>query len=447
MKIFLSISAFILLTGCGGKNISYDEAVESTIKKENLNQPQKFKSVVDNGKINKGWIKDLNDPQLEKLLDESLQNNRQIRALQAQVQRSNALVKQAASQLKPTVGIGAEYSSKNALGFDEIYGGGLTASWEADVWGRLDASVSSVTQSAAATQSDYEFARQSLVASTAKAWYMSTTSKLQKNYAKSVMDIKEKVLKVVNAKYDVGQVGMRDVHLAKADLLKSKDAYSKAQAAYENSQRGLELLLGRYPSAEVESADKLISITTSIPSGIPSELLSRRPDIVAAEQRVAAAFYKQREAELLHLPRFTFSIGASVNNLTNAIANLGAGVFAPLYTGGAIEAEVEVANAVQKQSIELYAQKALEAFKEVETLLSLEEKLQDQESYLKDIVKENTKALEMTMTLFEVGKIDYLEVSQIDSRLIGSEIALLDISNKRVFNRISLYLALGGGFE
>ena len=92
-------------------------------------------------------------------------------------------------------------------------------------------------------------------------------------------------------------------------------------------------------------------------------------------------------------------------------------------------------------------QKALNAFNEVETYLSLEEKLLEQESYLKDIVLDNKKLLELTKISYEVGKTEYLDISQINNRLISSQISLIDISSKRIFNRINLHLSLGGGFE
>ena len=447
MKNYFLVFGLFLIIGCAGDNPTYDNVIKKTTQKQNLNEPKSWTSVKDNGQININWIKSFNDIKLEKLVKESLKNNRQIKSLQAQVESSKALVKQAASGLKPTVGLGGQYSSRNAAGYDEIYGGGLTASWEADIWGRLESSVSSAKQNFNATQSDYEFARQSLVGSVAKAWYMSINSKLQMQFANNIVSLLTKELEIMNAKYKVGIIDKRNVYLAKANLSSAKDAYLKSLTAYENSQRSLEILLGRYPSASIQSINKLVEIEKNIPVGIPSEILNRRPDLIAAQQRVASAFYKKREAELLKLPRFNFSIGANITNLTNAISDLGAGIFAPLYTGGAIESQVENATANQKKAIESYAQKALLAFKDVETALSQENKLIDQEGYLKEVVLDNKKAFELTKATFKVGKIEYLDVVQMRNRYISSEISLLNISSQRIFNRINLHLALGGGFE
>ncbi len=180
---------------------------------------------------------------------------------------------------------------------------------------------------------------------------------------------------------------------------------------------------------------------------MPSELLERRPDLIAAEQRVAAAFYKQKEAELMHLPRFSFSIGLSANNITDAATNLAAGLFAPLYTGGAIEAEVANATAEQNEAIAAYAQTALEAFKEVETALANEEHLLKREEYLQTVVSENFKAYELMKVQYDIGKIEFLDVLTVQNKWIQARIALINTSAQRLLNRVQLHLALGGSFE
>jgi outer membrane protein TolC len=180
---------------------------------------------------------------------------------------------------------------------------------------------------------------------------------------------------------------------------------------------------------------------------MPSEILERRPDLIAAEREVARAFYKEEEAKLLHLPRFSFSAGIGVNSLNDAIGGLAAGLFAPLYTGGAIEAQVDEATAVQKAAIAAYAQKALNAFKEVETTLANEEHLARREGYLKIVVKENKTAYEQTKKQHNIGQGTLIDVLNVQGQWIGAQIAALDIAGKRLSNRVTLHLALGGSFE
>lgn len=240
---------------------------------------------------------------------------------------------------------------------------------------------------------------------------------------------------------------MQSVHLAKADFASAQEAARKAFSAEKNAKRSLELLLGRYPSADLATNSTLTAVPPEVAAGIPSEILERRPDLIAAENRVASAFFKEKEAELLHLPRFSFSIGLSLNNVTDAIGNLAAGIFAPLYTGGAIEAEVENATAVQQEAIAAYGNTALTAFKEVETALAGEEHLAKREEYLQTVAQENFKAYELVKAQYDVGKIDMLDLLTVQNKWVQAKIALVDVQTQRLLNRTGLHLALGGSFQ
>lgn len=445
----LLVSAALLLGGCSGQVATHEEAVQS------INQSPKAQELVvdswsaeSSGEIvDDGWIKSFNDPQLNELVSEAEKNNFGLKIQNAKLQQAEALARQAGAALKPTVGLAGGYSDRNTEGFSDLYGGGLKISWEADVWGRIQSGVSAAEESAAASQADYEFARQSLAAATANGWFMAVGSRVLNDFANDIVSLSEETVRIVKVKEQVGQGSMKNVHLAEAELASAQEAARRALTAQENAKRSLELLLGRYPSADLETVDTLIAVPPPVSAGIPSEILERRPDLVAAENRVASAFYKQAEAELLHLPRFSFSIGAGIFNLTDAASSLAAGVFAPLYTGGAIEAEVDQATAEQKEAIAAYGETALRAFKEVETALSSEEHLLKREEYLKGIVEDNYQAYLLTKKQYEIGKIDLLDVLTTQQKWIQAQIALTNVSTERLTNRVGLHLALGGSFE
>lgn len=444
IRLILLITAASLLGGCAGQVATHEEAAASIHNQEQL--PDAWAAANSTVLVDDAWLQTFNDIKLVALVNEALQNNPGLKISEAQVERANALARQAGSALKPTVGLAGGYSDRNSEALSELYGGGLQISWEADVWGRIRSGVTGAEESASASASDYDYARQSLAAATSRAWFLAVASKLQHQFALEAVEILKETTRVVSVKEKVGQVGMKDVHLAKGNLGSAQEAERRARTAMENAQRGLELLLGRYPSADINTASRLVAVPPAIPGGLPSELLERRPDLVAAEQRVAAAFYKQKSAELLHLPRFSFSAGAGVTNLGDAISNLSAGVFAPLYTGGAIEAEVEIATADQKKAIANYAQKALQAFKEVETALAGEQYLLDREGYLQAVEIENLKAYKLTQKQFDVGKIDFLDVLTVQNKWLAARIVRLDVTMQRLINRVSLHQALGGSF-
>jgi len=436
------------LYGCAGQVATHDEAVTS-IKGEVVgdNVPDSFAARAEQGTVDDGWLKEFNDSSLNALVDEALAKNPGLKISKAQIEQAQAYVRQAEAKLKPTVALGGSYKDGEYKGIKEKSYAALSISWEADVWGRIRTGVAAQTEAARASIADFQFARQSLAASVANGWFVAITAKLQQQFATTIVGLQQENLRIAEARQKIGQGSERDVHLARGSVASAQDGARSAQAAFENAQRSLELLLGRYPSADLATADKLDAVPPPIPAGIPSEILERRPDLLAAERQVARAFYKEEEAKLLHLPRFTFSAGIGTNSLNDAISGLAAGVFAPLYTGGAIEAQVDKATAEQKAAIAAYAQKALQAFKEVETALANEDHLAKQEEYLLVVVKENKIAYEQTKKQHEIGQGSLIDVLNVQGQWVGAQIAALDISGKRLTNRVALHLALGGSFE
>lgn len=459
--LFLSVTVISLLgivgiiAGCAVKQEPTAQEIQTEVLPQTTTVPEQFSAAQDNGKVDSGWIDSFSDSQLNALVAEALQNNLNLQVAQAQVERASALSVLAGAALKPTVGYGVEASQSNigneqlaALAGDSMrYNAGLAISWEADVWGRVRTGVAAAEAALQATQADYEFARQSLVASVAKAWFICIEAKLQFSFAEEVVTLMEKTLNVVTTKQEVGQIPMQDVHLAKANLASAKNSLEQTVLAMERSQRGLETLLGRYPAADIETANQLPEHPGDLPAGLPSELLERRPDLQAAERRVAAAFNLTQQAELAKLPRFSLTASGAFNNLTDTIATLGAGIVGPLYTGGALEAQVDIATADQKAAMAQYGQKALTAFQEVENGLSSEDTLQKQNSYLENIEGDYRKSMELVMDEYEVGKVDLLSVLVIQGQWVGSNISLINIQNQRLLQRVDLHLALGGSFS
>lgn len=431
------------------KQIPTHQDATRAIAQEKTTQRKAFAGadVEDTGKVDDGWLKNFHDPRLEKLVAEAMKNNPQIQMAAARVGRAQALVQQSEASLKPTIGIGGALAGVTGANKNIPSGVGVGISWEADVWGRLRIGVQASKEQMQATRADYEFGRMALAAATAKAWFLAIESKLQLAFIEEVVKLTSDMVKLVETKQSIGQVSMQDVHMARSQLAEAKNAASKAKAAYDEALRSLETLLGRYPAGDIKTADTLTPMPPPIPVGQPSTLLERRPDLIAAEDRVAATFYAEKGAELLKLPRFVITGGVGFSNLSSAIAGLAAGAFAPLYTGGRIEGQIKEATAEQKEAIANYAKKALQAFKDVETALDNERVLKDQASYLNTAVSENKQAYELNKVQYDVGKVDFLSVLELQNRWIGSQIALLNIQQQRLAERINLHLALGGSFE
>ncbi len=400
----------------------------------------------DTGEVDDDWLRTFNDPQLEALVVEALDvQNPNLRILAAQVDRAEAAAVLAGAALKPNVGLAAGVSDNISDTGPESTstGASVVISWEADVWGRVQAGASAADENLRATVADFEFARQSLVANVAKSWYLAIELQGQESLGVEIATIRTDFLGIVETREELGAVSTQDVFLARSDLSGAEAVLRLTIAGQKEARRALEILLGRYPGAQIELADDLVPVPPAISTGLPSELLERRPDLQAAERRVAREFFLTEEARLASLPRFSLTAGAG---LGDAISSLAAGVVAPLYTGGAIEAQLDGATASQQAAIAAYGVTVLNAFEEVETALTNEQLFAEREQFLVDVVANDFEAFKIEMIRYEEGATDLLSVSLIQSRWVAGRIALLRIQNERLAQRINLHLALGGSF-
>ncbi|WDT80752.1 MAG: TolC family protein [Candidatus Manganitrophus sp.] len=166
------------------------------------------------------------------------------------------------------------------------------ASWEIDVWGRVRAGRAAAEEQFASEEADYISARQSIAALVARSWFLAVEGLLQERTAREMLESSERLLELTKSKREVGAAGDQDVVLARAETGSLRDSLLKLEQANAQSRRALEVLVGRYPSGEIEVAEMLARITAPVPAGLPSELLERRPDIFAAERRVSSAFFR-----------------------------------------------------------------------------------------------------------------------------------------------------------
>ena len=219
--------------------------------------------------------------------------------------------------------------------------------------------------------------------------------------------------------------------------------------------RALELLLGRYPAAEIAVAQQLSPMPAAVSVGVPSELLERRPDVIAAERRVAAAFNRIGEAKAALLPRISLTAGGSsissdvfvLQDRSNPAFSFGANLIAPIYQGGALRAQVDIRTAEQKEAVAHYARIAQSSFAEVENALAAENALRDRDAILEANITDNARALELVRIQYRVGSADQRAVEQRQLALYNARMSLLRVQTERRAQRVNLYLALGGGFD
>ncbi|HVP08420.1 MAG TPA: TolC family protein [Burkholderiales bacterium] len=407
------------------------------------------------GVVADGLLASFHDAQLDALVREVVANNADLRVAAARVEEAAAYAKLAGATLYPQVSIMARGGGKLSGDGSGLQGGGIFLSWELDLWGRVRSGREAARFQYESTVLDAAYARQSMAALAAKGWFLATEARLQKVIAQDMVRSSERLVSLALDRQRVGRGDEYDVALARAGLQTYRDAAEQLELARQQALRSLEALAGRYPAASLEAPASLDALPGAVPAGMPSELLERRPDVVAAERRVAAAFYRVEESKAARLPRISLTAsGTSISsdlfilaNHANPVWGIGAMLMAPLFTGGALESQVEIRTAEQKLAVAEYGQVGQRAFGEVENALASEFTLQSRAGVLRNAVAENERALEFANVRYRVGSGDLRAVQQQQLAVYAARTALLRVQAEQLAQRVNLYLALGGGWE
>ena len=422
----------------------------------NLKVPAQWaESAASKEPVREAWLASFSDPQLEALVREALAYNPDLRIASARVEQAAGFVRAAGAALYPQVNALARGGGALSGDSSGLQGAGIFANWELDLWGRVRSGREAARTQHASTALDAEYARQSIAALAAKSWFLATEARLQKAIAEDMASAAERSLGLAGERLRVGRGDESDVTLARASLATYRDSVRNLEYSYRQAVRALESLAGRYPAGALEVPAQLAPMPGPVPAGMPSELLERRPDVVAAERRVAAAFYGVEEAKAARLPRISLTAAVStisselfvLKDRDNPVWSAGAAIQAPLFLGGQLQSQIEIRTAEQKQAVAEYARVGARAFSEVESALAAGFALQDREAILREAVAENSRALEFANVRYRVGAGDLRAVQQQSLALSAARTALLRVQAERLVQRVNLHLALGGSFE
>jgi NodT family efflux transporter outer membrane factor (OMF) lipoprotein len=407
------------------------------------------------GAVADDWLASFGDPQLDALVREALAYNPDLRVAAARVERAAAFVTSAGATLYPQVNLLARGGGRSGGDSSGLQGAAVFAEWELDLWGRVRSGREAAHWQYVSAALETYYARQSLAALVARSWFVATEARLQKSQAEDMVRAAEQLTQFTRDRLQVGRASEYDVAVAEASLQTYLDSLQQLDLAYRQAVRALETLAGRYPSASLEAAAALRAPPGAIPAGMPAELLERRPDVVAAERRVAAAFHRVEEAKAARLPRISLTAGvASVSSdlielkdFDNPFATLGASLLQPIFLGGQLQAQIDIRTAEQKQAIAEYGRVGARAFADVESALSASFTADAREPILARAVAERQRTVEFALVRYRVGSGDLRDVAQEQLALYSARIALLRVQAERLVQRVNLHLALGGSFE
>jgi NodT family efflux transporter outer membrane factor (OMF) lipoprotein len=407
------------------------------------------------GTVTDNWLATFHDDQLSAAVAEAIANNTDLRVAATRVEQAMLYAKLAGARLYPSVDLFARGGGKMSGDNSGLQGAALSLTWELDLWGRVRYGRAAAVADARAAEADFEFARQSIAATVARSWFLATEAGLQAEVARETVARGENLVSLAQTRSKVGVGNDQDIEVALANAGMYRDALRQVELAREQALRALEILIGRYPAAAASVSSRLAAQPDPVPSGLPSELLERRPDVIAAERRVAAAFNRVGEARAARLPTISLTTGLSaissdlfvLKERDNPVWNAGASLLMPIYRGGALKTQVEIRTAEQKQAVAAYAAVGLRAFGEVENALSAEFAARDRERILTETLSHNQRALDIVQTQFKVGSTDLRFVNERQLALYSTRAALVRMQAEQRVQRVNLYLALGGSFE
>jgi NodT family efflux transporter outer membrane factor (OMF) lipoprotein len=426
--------------------------------------------------IDDQWVKRFGDGDLIALVREAYAANGDLRAAAARVERAAAAAGGAGAAARPQVNaaLSGSRDARNFIGFpvggnatgggvlrsiNDTYGAQLGVSWELDLWGKVRAGEQAALADLQAQGAAYRGARASLAAQVVRGWLLVAEINAQIRLAEEAVETRKATAELVRGRFERAaggaQASASQLRLAETDVETARAALAGRNGERDQALRQLEILLGRYPSAGVAGASGLPEVKSMPPAGLPSELLLRRPDVLAAERGLASAGRRKDEARLAFFPSFSLTAGGgqSTDQLRN-IFDSAFGVWSiagqaaqPILQGGRLKSQLGVRGAEEKEALANLQQTVLKGFGEVETALAADRFLAARVAAIDAAHELARDGAESARRDFSLGTGDVLTLLAAENRRIDLASQRLTLRRLRLENRVNLHLALGGDFK
>lgn len=402
------------------------------------------------------WWMIFGDAVLNELAEKIETSNQDLRFAEAQLRRAQALTRGARAGRWPvlTGDVSVTRSGGGRRNESTNYDLGAGASWDLDLWGRVRKSVEAGEASEAASAADLESVRLALQSELVLTYLQLRVLDAQRLLFDETIEAFTKSLQLTRNRYEAGLAGRVDVAQAEAQLKSTQAQALDLGVQRAQFEHAIAVLQGRAPAEVSIKADALKAVMPSIPAGVPSALLERRPDIAAAERRVAAANAQIGVAMAAQYPSLTLSASAglassSVSNwlsLPSRVWAFGPALAQTLFDGGARRSVTDQAIASHEATVASYRQTVLSAFREVEDSLAALRILEQEAALQADAVKAARLTLELTNNQYRAGIVSYLNVVSAQTTLLSNERSTLTLQGRRLAAAAELIRALGGGW-
>lgn len=413
------------------------------------------------------WWRAFRDPVLDELVERATASSPTAQAAAARVRQARALAGIAAAARSPQVDVGVGASrarpSDASLGLADgtpvpaanLYRAQLTASYEADLFGRIGAAASAAGHDAAAAQAAYRSALLALQADVAQTWLRLRAVDEELETLERAVRLRDESVRLTQRRFELGDIGEFDLSRARTELSAARAEVAAVRRQRATLEHALATLVGTTPAQFELKAVGQASELPQVPAGLPSALLERRPDISAAQQALFAANARIGEARAARFPSLTLTAlagsetGTGANLLTAGARTWMAGALLamPLLDGGRNRANVGRAEAARDEALANYRQQVLAAFREVEDNLAGLRLLSDQARETDDAVVSARRSAELALKLYQAGRSGYVELLDAQRNLAAVERNAALLRGERAVTTVALVRALGGGWE
>ncbi len=451
--------AFLLAAGC---------AVGPDYRRPDVPVPESFLNEVKTAAdtVNTQWWTQFNDPVLDKLIAEALANNKNVKIAAANIEQAAGVLWQVRSPIFPQLNYsGAAQRSRltelaatplsaavpNPQNAFQLLG---AATWEIDLWGRIRRLTESARANLLATGYAQRGVVLSLVGSVASSYVQLRGLDEQLRIARLTLSTYAESVRLFELQFQYGVVSQMNVEQARSQYETAAASIPSIESQIAQTEYAISILLGRNPGP-IERGKSINELNIpAVPSGIPAQLLERRPDILQAEQQLVSANAQIGAARALYFP--TISLTGTYGQASGQLSDLfkgsarvwsyGGSITGPIFAGGAIYGQNIQARAAQEAALLSYQSAVQNAFRDVETSLVAGRKLNDQVQAQERLVTANREYSRLSHLQYDGGYVPYSTVLQAEQQLFPSELNLIQTKAALFSSLVSLYQAMGGGW-
>jgi multidrug efflux system outer membrane protein len=460
MRLFIIFASALILGGC---------MLGKDYQRPTVDTPQKWRFEEKDAKAlaNTAWWSQFQDPALNELIQTALKENKDIRIATARVEEYMGKLGVTRADLFPQVGLGPVNAGRQRLtevgptGWNAAipptsysYQASLNATWELDIWGKLRRATEGARADLLSTDEARRAVIMTLVTSVANGYINLLNYDQQLVIAKETLKSRKDSLDIFEKRYQGGVISELELNQSRSEYEDARAVIPQLEKNIAQQENAINLLLGRNPGPipRGKTLDELVLPT--VPEGLPSDLLDRRPDIRQAEQDLVAANARIAVAKALYFPTISLTglfgfASADLTDLATGPAktwNYAASLTAPIFTAGKIKGQVKQAEAIQQQALAKYLQTVQTAFREVEDSLVDQRKSRERLAVQGDQVKALKNTRRLAGLRYDNGYSSYLEVLDAERSLFNGQLSQVQTKGSLFQSLVNVYKSMGGGW-